>query len=106
MCHDEFLNKSRYLWDEISLLICVFDKDLNIIFANKAYCECFGKSFDELKGKNWLGVKCEFLLYGNVLLKYGRSFPTDCQMHKNKPLGIKLLGKSQEVYSYRGLQHE
>lgn len=61
---------------------------------------------DELEGRNWLGVKCEFLLYGNVLLKYGRSFPTDYRMYKNRPLGIKLLGKSQEVYSYRGLQHE
>ena len=61
---------------------------------------------DELEEKNWLGVKYEFILYGNVLLKYGRSFPTDCRMYKNKPLGIKLLGKSQEVYSYRGVQHE
>ena len=78
------------------------DKTLvhGVKFLNQFYFE------DELEGRNWLGVKCEFLLYGNVLLKYGRSFPTDYRMYKNRPLGIKLLGKSQEVYSYRGLQHE
>lgn len=50
----ESLKKYRSVLDDIPLMICSFLPGGEISFVNKAYCDCFSKTKDDLIGSNFL----------------------------------------------------
>ena len=51
------------------------------------------------------GVNAELLAYGNVFLKSGRAMPNETKLFYNEYLGIPLLGKTQTVQPYMGMEY-
>lgn len=48
--------KYRRLSEDMPLMVCTYLPDSTLTYVNKAYCDHFGKSEDELLGRKWLDL--------------------------------------------------
>lgn len=61
---------------------------------------------DELFLRNWEGLRCEFMYYGNIMLKYGRKFHGHNFKIFNPLLGVKVFADLERVHHFNKFQHE